>query len=318
MWLRSPDNFASDPVVLNICSNQGEKTRVLGWVFELMLYCASHGTDGYIPRIVFNEVVRSRKWREILTAPPNGGTALIHRRGDKCECMINPVDWPDTASDFYVHHYLLSNPTREENEVHKAKAAELRDTELRAVVRHRDKSRCRYCEVKVRWSDRRSAQGGVIDHVDPRIAAGAANLVVSCRGCNSRKGNRTPDAAGMTLLAPYGTPRSESDLEPIAQSVPGPTTHAPVRDGTGRVPTPTATTPEPAGRPPPAGDAGPDGYRPQLGPPTTPRTSHHPNPYLRSGITGLAPDDHAGLPDPDAVDAADRDLSFDQMEADYD
>jgi hypothetical protein len=322
VWLRLPDNLASDPVILNVVRSRSEKTRVLGWTTELMLYCASHLTNGYLPAIVFNEVVTSRKWREILTNPPGGGTPIVHRAGDKCECMINPVAWPDTAADYYLHHYLLSNPTREENDVHKAKGAELRDPELRAAVRHRDKSRCRYCEVKVRWSDRRSAQGGVIDHVDPRIAAGAANLVTSCRGCNSRKGNRTPDAAGMTLLPPYGTPipatGSESDLERFEQSDLDATTHAPVRDGTGRAFDPTATDPgdDPA-RPPPAGDAGPAGYRPTVGPPTMTRPSAHPNPYVRSGMTGLAPDDNAGLPDPDALDAADRDLSFEDMERDH-
>lgn len=325
MWLRTSDNFASDPVILNVVRNRGEKTRVLGWVFELMLYAASHGTDGYLPEIMFREVVPSARWREILTAPPGGGTAIIHRRGDKCPCMINPVEWPETAADFYLHHYLASNPSREETDVARAKAAELRDSELRAAVRHRDKGRCRYCEVKVRWSDRRSAQGGVFDHVDPTIAAGAANLVVSCRGCNSRKGKRTPDAAGMTLLpvpgtAPVSGTGSGSDPDPDDLVEGWSSTHAPARDGTGRAIDPVGDQPQrspgPA-RPPPAGDAGPTGYRPTVGPPTLPRTSRHPNPFLRSAITGLDPGDHAGLPDPQALAAADRDLSFEDMETDH-
>lgn len=322
MWLRSPDNFAEDPVILNVVNNRGEKTRVLGWVFELMLYAASHGTDGYLPEIKFREVVPSKKWREILTNPPGGGTAIVHRRGDKCDCMIHPVDWPDTAADLYLHHYLASNPSREETDVARAKSAELRDGELRAAVRHRDKSRCRYCDVKVRWSDRRSAQGGVYDHVDPKIAAGAANLVVACRGCNSRKGNRTPDAAGMTLLPVPGTAvASGTDPDPTTVVDDRSSTRVPVRDWTGRATDPPGDPPGPQPpappRPPPAGDAGPAGYRPTVGPPTVTRTSRHPNPHLRNAITGLQPDDHAGLPDPAALDAADRDISFDLLEEDH-
>lgn len=62
----------------------------------------------------------------------------------------------------------------------------------------RDGSRCRYCGATKRLS---------LDHVKPRIQGGddaADNLVVACRSCNSRKGGRTPEEAGMVLLAPKG------------------------------------------------------------------------------------------------------------------
>ena len=280
-WLRLDDGFATDPVILNICATRGEKTRVLGWVTELMLYCARHLTDGYLPEVIFRDVVRSPKWRDKLTNPATG-VALVHRRGDLCPCMIaNTQPWPGTAADFYVHHYLGSNPSREETDVARAKQAELRDRELQAAVRRRDMNRCRYCAVAVVWADRRSSVGGVFDHVDPARAGGAANLVVACRGCNSRKGARTPDAAGMTLLpvpapaAPAGRPGG--DPMQTTRSGADPTTGPPVRDGTGR-----ATDPDP----------------PPTGPPTTIRTSAHPDPYRRVAITGPDPLDHAGLPSP--------------------
>lgn len=56
---------------------------------------------------------------------------------------------------------------------------------------------CVYCE-------RLTAAGGGthIDHVIPRARGGSNrldNLVVSCRECNTRKGDRTPVEAGMTI-----------------------------------------------------------------------------------------------------------------------
>jgi hypothetical protein len=326
-WLRLSDNYGTDPVILNVCRTRGDKTRVLGMVVELMLYCASHLTDGYVPELIFRDIVRSPKWRDALTGAA-GGTPLVHKPGDKCACMINPVAWPDTAADYYLHHYLMWNPSREESDVARAKAAELRDRELLAIVRKRDRGRCRYCAVPVNWADRRSGLGGVYDHVDPALAAGAANLVVACRGCNSRKGHRTPDGAGMTLLpvpgtgAPaYPTPDLGHDPGPTSWSDPEPSTGTTrVRDGTGRVPVPgppgensgdlggSGQGADVAGPPDPGGPRSPDHPDPepppQVGPATTRRTSRHPNPYLRPGIRGPDPLDHAGQPMPEAIDEA--------------
>jgi 5-methylcytosine-specific restriction endonuclease McrA len=59
----------------------------------------------------------------------------------------------------------------------------------------RDGHRCQYCG---------SRKGPMtIDHVVPRNKHGLdtwENLVTACVRCNNRKGNRTPDQAGMRLL----------------------------------------------------------------------------------------------------------------------
>ncbi len=292
MWLRLSDSTDDDPVILNVCATRTDQAKVLGWLVRLMLYAAKHGSDGYVPELIFRDIVRSKVWRYRLTSPPNGGTALLHRRGDVCECLKDRPQWPDTAADIFIHHYLMWNPTKDETDVARAKQAELRDRELQAAVRARDEGRCRYCGVKVIWQDRRSAQGGVYDHVDPTRAAGAANLVVACRGCNSRKGARTPQAAGMTLLPVPGTETGTAgDLTLTNWSGRDRTTHVPVRDGTGRVTTPGA------------GDAGPAGERDQTGPAPPRPTSRHPDPHRRSALAD-DPADHAGLPTPTHLDHA--------------
>lgn len=77
----------------------------------------------------------------------------------------------------------------------------------RANVLMRDRYACQYCDTI-----------GVsatltLDHVTPRSMGGETcweNIVTACRECNSRKGNRTPEKAGMSLKkkprAPHFTP----------------------------------------------------------------------------------------------------------------
>lgn len=61
----------------------------------------------------------------------------------------------------------------------------------------RDGYCCLYCGRKMPASEL------TIDHVIPRAKGGRTswdNVVTCCRRCNTRKGNQTPDEAGMTLL----------------------------------------------------------------------------------------------------------------------
>ncbi|RMF10754.1 MAG: HNH endonuclease [Candidatus Neomarinimicrobiota bacterium] len=59
----------------------------------------------------------------------------------------------------------------------------------------RDKYTCQYCGTK--------RAPLTVDHILPRERGGAdnwENLVTACSHCNSKKGNRTPEEAGMHLL----------------------------------------------------------------------------------------------------------------------
>ncbi|RKY84674.1 HNH endonuclease [candidate division KSB1 bacterium] len=65
----------------------------------------------------------------------------------------------------------------------------------RKNILKRDHSRCQYCG--------RDDKPLTIDHVIPKERGGQdvwENLVAACTDCNNRKGNRTPEQAGMHLL----------------------------------------------------------------------------------------------------------------------
>lgn len=74
------------------------------------------------------------------------------------------------------------------------------------TIRERDGNRCQYTGRLLRPEE------GSLDHVLPRSRGGAdswENLVWSCKQVNSKKGDRLPHEAGLTLLA---TPRAPKEL----------------------------------------------------------------------------------------------------------
>jgi 5-methylcytosine-specific restriction endonuclease McrA len=81
--------------------------------------------------------------------------------------------------------------------IHTRRAAHRVPTILRRVVLERDDFTCRYCGCRF------APVSLDVDHVIPVRRGGVTdedNLVTACRSCNRRKGERTPDQAGLTLL----------------------------------------------------------------------------------------------------------------------
>ncbi|HET6915895.1 MAG TPA: HNH endonuclease [Acidimicrobiales bacterium] len=73
----------------------------------------------------------------------------------------------------------------------------------RRAVFARDEHRCQYC----------GASAENIDHVIPKSRGGAhswENVVASCRPCNSRKRDRSPEESGMRLHRVPSAPRQRT------------------------------------------------------------------------------------------------------------
>jgi 5-methylcytosine-specific restriction endonuclease McrA len=73
----------------------------------------------------------------------------------------------------------------------------------RRNIFYRDRNRCQYCG---RSFPQRELN---LDHVVPLSRGGTScweNVVCACLACNSRKGNRTPQEAGMRLIRPPRRP----------------------------------------------------------------------------------------------------------------
>jgi len=93
----------------------------------------------------------------------------------------------------------------------------------RRAVFARDGHTCQYC----------AGAAENLDHVMPRCRGGAhtwENVVAACRPCNARKGDRTPDEAGLTLRAAPRAPRQLGWLLIGLSSPPDPSWRAYLED----------------------------------------------------------------------------------------
>lgn len=79
----------------------------------------------------------------------------------------------------------------------------------RMNVMARDNHTCQYC------GEKRVVSALTFDHVVPKGQGGETsweNIVTACRPCNLRKGNRTPEEAGMGLRRKPQKPRSMPEI----------------------------------------------------------------------------------------------------------
>jgi 5-methylcytosine-specific restriction endonuclease McrA len=187
MWSRFDDDYSENKKIRRV------SLEAMSMHTAAILHCSKGETDGFFPKgdlelVAAKAKVPARKAqatvRELIDAN------LVHDRGDQYE----------------VHDYLDYNPSHAELAEKRRVATErsgLRaDAALMGRIKARDGSTCRYCGTDVDWSDRRGAKGGTYDHVVPVSRGGStaySNLVVSCRGCNSKKCDMTPEEAGMEL-----------------------------------------------------------------------------------------------------------------------
>lgn len=80
----------------------------------------------------------------------------------------------------------------------------------RRNIWERDNGKCQYCGDEISLSQL------TFDHVKPRVQNGGTswhNVVASCSPCNTRKGGRTPEQAGMRLLKKPDVPSTATSVE---------------------------------------------------------------------------------------------------------
>lgn len=343
-WLKIDDKARGNPKLRAV----GKPVR--GAMLMVWSFCAEQSTDGWVPEWVVKQEFNAAELEIATTTVANGTAPLLHKPGDDCECLT-AAKWTVEMGGLWCHDWLVNNPSKSENRVHRAKGRELKDVDLRYLIHRRDGNACRYCGVVVPWADKKSPRALTIDHVNPTLAAGADNLVVACTACNSsKKDAMTPEAAGLSLLPPpievpetwwpKGTdpesikrawrdeppqsiapdhrsiddesPDLITDRSPIesrsdTRSIGDPhPSIKPARKTTDQaIPTATASAdatgdalPPGSGRDgsggdlppvPTAGDVGPAGRRPIIGPATTPRSASSP-PTYRKSATSNPPD----------------------------
>lgn len=214
-WGRLDDGFHRHP------KRRRVRLAVDGLLARAISVAADDGSDGYIhgswvadqfrgaDRRLRRSVVDQAVREGLLEPLPAGEQRTVAAaagaiRTEPCAVTVGP--FPEDG--YLIHDYLDCNPSHAElvkkrlSDVRRQ--ALFRDSPLREAIRSRDAGRCRYCDAEVNWQDRRGHLGGTYDHLDPDGPNTMENLVVACRGCNSRKRGRTPMEADMPVLPPAG------------------------------------------------------------------------------------------------------------------
>ena len=229
-WFKIDDGWARHPKV----RKAGRDGRAL-WV-TTGTECAAARTDGIVDPDLLKDYAyladvtptKARKVAQDLIAAGLWHDATGVRSCPACKDVIGTI--PDGA--YYFHDWAVYQPEKAdlENPVEKdrwkRRKALSRDDTLRSLICQRDRNQCRYCGVRVNWRARRGAESGTYDHVDPDGENTLENVVVACRQCNGRKGERTPDEAGMPLLPVPGAyvPDLAVSGPDLAGDKPGPET----------------------------------------------------------------------------------------------
>jgi HNH endonuclease len=188
-WAKFDDGYDDNPKI--------EAVGPIGQLLHVksILFCARNLTDGKIPRAKAETLAFS-----CLIGLPSKRLAP----DTLVASLVDAGLYLEAEGHLLVNDYLAYNPSREKVEQERRRRGRSKalhhDRELVEAIRDRDGNHCRYCGGEVDWSDRKSSKGGTYDHVDPEVGNKLTNVVVACRGCNSRKGNRTPADAEMELI----------------------------------------------------------------------------------------------------------------------
>lgn len=210
---------------------------------------AAAKADGLVPAHLLRDYayladVAAKKAAAALVAAGLWHDAESLKDCRRCRDAVGTLE----AGDHYFHDWTEWQPTRDETTIPaerlrwRRRKALQRDRLLCERIAERDRNLCRYCAGRVNWSDRRGPTGGTYDHVDPDGDNSLENVVVSCRRCNARKKDRTPEEAGMELLPVPAAYLAGAKSEPGPDQIPAksgpdpePAPTPPLPDGTGQV-----------------------------------------------------------------------------------
>lgn len=248
-WLKVDDKLTSHPKWLTLTL----EAKSL-WL-HAAVWCASHNNDGALPEHVMPLIAFSS------SVPPRQASSA-------CDLLVKARLWrrlpKAKGGGWEINDWLAYQPSRqqvqdraaadevtaERKRLHTWLHGRAVGKRVKAAITARDGVWCRYCGQRCREdSDHRGPTSRTFDLVDPsstwdreakalpseEIDRIADLWVVACGWCNAIKQSRTPDEAGMTLLAAPRSRENGTQRDPHATgSSPG-CDSGPDRDGPGRI-----------------------------------------------------------------------------------
>ena len=166
--------------------------EAVGYLHYLWWWALDFAQDGDLSKYDANDISDAVLWKR---DPEELYNALIEAGFiDKME------DGSLVIHDWYDYAGKLIEQRQAQAEYRQRQQALYNDLRLTRSVRSRDGDICQYCGKIVNWKDRRGADGGTYDYIDPEGENSVDNIVVSCRACALKKGGKTLEQAGMQLI----------------------------------------------------------------------------------------------------------------------
>jgi 5-methylcytosine-specific restriction endonuclease McrA len=131
---------------------------------------------------------QTRSWQKAISMEYTGEIDVLERYEEEARSPSLTIRFPAVAR-------LVKAMKRDKHDVKFS----------RPNVYQRDDHRCQYCGGKF------TSKHLTFDHVLPRARGGLTtftNIVTACHACNARKGNKTPEQAGMKLFSRPVRPKS--------------------------------------------------------------------------------------------------------------
>lgn len=184
-WLRVGDTASTHPTVIAVDDHPAADVahslacEVFGFVALCATMAAQHLTDYVVSFPAAQRVAGSRqRAAELLDLAEWAGYG-VNTTDDDGRRVFQLAQDPD----------LLHMRTADEIAAERQRKADTGNLAVTVPVRHRDGDQCRYCGVRVAYSDRRSARGLTYDHRSPLTMPGTVEtMVVACRACNGARG----------------------------------------------------------------------------------------------------------------------------------
>ncbi|RSZ61527.1 hypothetical protein EAH68_12745 [Corynebacterium hylobatis] len=177
-WLRAGDNLSTHPKMFRLLEACGYDHDLKNAAFGALVISASvaaaHLTDYVIePGLIatFAPTQPKRITDALMSA------ALLEEIDVEGRRLFRIVEDED----------FLHMRSKEEVEIDRRRSADKRNHELIISVRVRDGDVCRWCGRTVNWNDRRGTRGGEYDSLSSHKDSTTDTLVVSCKGCNSKR-----------------------------------------------------------------------------------------------------------------------------------
>jgi len=166
--------------------------EAVGYLHYLWWWALDFAQDGDLSKYEAGDIADAVMWKgdpeEFVNALLEAGFLDANEDGG-----LEIHDWYDYAGKLLEQRKVQAEYRQRQYSLYN-------DLRLTRAVKLRDGDICQYCGKTVNWKDRRGPDGGTYDHVDPYGENTIDNIVVSCRSCNSKKGKRTPEEAGMPLI----------------------------------------------------------------------------------------------------------------------